>query len=185
MGTSPREEAAERFANIALYLAGRRGQLGIEGAREQYREFTPLFEKAEQDVRAFGQYSSDLLNRILSAQLTNIGSQVGEGLISSNVAVGAPRAEALVAAYAPAIAATQGAQANLAGNIMQLLSTQNLARIGTLSDLLKMNEQQLTNLLQLHLGGVERMKATSTLGDVLGVLNTIANIVSSIRGKPS
>lgn len=182
MGESPREEASRQFAEMLGRLAGSRGIYGERAASTQFGLVNPYFERARSDISGGLSDATNYLNASLSTRLSGISQSLGESLINAGVPAGHGRGTAFATAVAPAIAATQQAQADIAKT--GALSLADISKLQglTMTDLLKASEAITSNLLRTQLGGIEGMKSSTTIGDILAGLATIASIIKGIPG---
>ncbi len=157
MGESPKESAAADIQGRLKTLQSR--YLGGDLTGENlYSKVSPIYAQGK-----------DYLNQALNARMTGVGNTIGESLITSGVAKGAPQANLFAGAMAPAIAQNQS---ELAG-ITQQEGT-------TLADLLKFSLTQAGTTGNQELSAISQMKDTTALGDVFGGLTSMFSLADII-----
>lgn len=185
MGSSPQEQAAEQFAQLARRMLYERtaGQShGLPGAMTEYNAILPIFTQAKSDVERAVSEGRGLLAQSLGTSLGAIGQSVGESLYAAGAPKGHTFGSAFAGYAAPAISDTQRLNAQLEQFRGAQLSQLGMGQAATLADLIKYSNQNVNTLLSQILGGIGGMKDTTTVGDLLGALQTATKIGSGIYG---
>ena len=146
MGSSPREQAAA-------------GQL------DYLRKLAPEISKPTFDLKGVLGQVMGQLDRSGALITSTLGQQAGAQLAGGGVPTGQPRIESYITALAPTFGK---------------FAEQKALNISDLSKFAATNEVAIRQLLAMitgqEMGAIGGMKGSTGLGDILGVLNTLANV---------